>query len=110
MINQRAIAEKRIQLARTEKIYWPVVIKQENLLGIQHEIYLNPDVPVQDFSVTVPQGEYFAMGDNRDNSRDSRYWGFVPEADLVGKAFMVWFSWDSDKNNVRWARIGKTIH
>jgi signal peptidase I len=89
---------------------WPVIEKTENLLGVDHKIYLNPGMPAQDFSVTVPKGEYFAMGDNRDNSSDSRYWGFVPEANLVGKAFMVWFSWDNDKNNVRWNRIGKIIH
>lgn len=88
---------------------WPVLINQENLLGIKHPIYIRPDQPAGDFSVQVPAGNYFMMGDNRDDSYDSRYWGFVPEKDLVGKAMWVFFSWDSESNRVRWHRIGARI-
>lgn len=88
---------------------WSVELKSENLTDVSHLIYIRPDVPAQDFSVIVPPGQYFAMGDNRDNSNDSRYWGFVPEQNFVGKALWVWFSWDSDNHRIRWERIGHAI-
>ncbi|MES2142271.1 MAG: signal peptidase I [Pseudomonadota bacterium] len=87
-----------------------VLLNEENLLGIKHLIYLQPDQSMDDFSVTVPPGNYFMMGDNRDYSYDSRYWGFVPEKDLIGKAFWIFFSWDGMHNRVRWHRIGSRIH
>jgi signal peptidase I len=89
---------------------WPVLLKRENLLGIQHDIYLRPDQLPMDFSVVVPAGNYFVMGDNRDNSLDSRYWGFVPEKDFIGKAMWVFFSWNNQQHRVRWDRLGLCIH
>ncbi len=93
----------------------PVYYKQfaENLIGVQHRILNNDSVPtlnpadVKDFphkdactylydgsgfTCVVPAGNYFMMGDNRDNSADSRYWGFVPNKNIVGKAFFVWMN------------------
>jgi len=59
--------------------------------------------------ITVPEGMYFAMGDNRDNSRDSRSWGFVPRDLMLGKAVFIWMSWDNFAKDVRWKRIGEKI-
>lgn len=88
-----------------------VVLKQEDLLGIKHAIYQNPSQPAYDFKeIIVPTGMYFAMGDNRDDSADSRYWGFVPEKNIVGKAVLIWMSWDSIKDNIRWHRLIQPIH
>lgn len=59
--------------------------------------------------VTVPKGSLFVLGDNRDRSLDSRFWGFVPLEDVRGKAFIIYWSWNSQETNVRWSRIGHLI-
>ncbi len=58
---------------------------------------------------TVPDGYYFVMGDNRDRSHDSRFWGFVPKENIKGLAFIKYWSWNSDENWPRFSRIGRPI-
>ena len=84
----------------------------EQLGEHRHNILIDDNNSALDGQVTVPEGHYFVMGDNRDNSNDSRFWGFVPDANIVGKAYMIWWNsdiiWKADFS--KFARIGKSIN
>jgi signal peptidase I len=81
---------------------------EENLDGIRH-LVLRKDFSIRDGEWKVPEGHYFALGDNRNNSRDSRFWKFIPQSYMVGRAAFIWWSWDSAKGSVRWDRLGRVI-
>ncbi|MGZ4957890.1 MAG: signal peptidase I [Methylomonas sp.] len=82
---------------------------EEDLQGVEHSILISHGVSSVEDVFVVPQGQYFVMGDNRDNSNDSRYWGTVPEANLVGKAFFIWMNWDWENNGIAFSRLGTVL-
>lgn len=97
---------------------WAVKEMQENLNGVVHDIYVcmpsSTNCPglqanVNFKNLVVPQGEYFMMGDNRDNSDDGRAWGFVPEQNVMGKGWRVLLSWNSTAGKVRWDQFWKKL-
>jgi signal peptidase I len=104
-----------------------IATEGEEVEIIHNKIYINdkliddrwghftmPRSSIEDYGpVTVPEDSLFVMGDNRDNSQDSRFWGFVKINEVKGEAFIIYFSWNSNAqdllNKIRWTRFGKLI-
>ncbi|KTD23568.1 signal peptidase I (lepB-1) [Legionella lansingensis] len=109
-INGKTMKQTFVEYTTDESSGHAVAKYRENLNGVVHDIYIRPDVPADDFDVVVPPGQYFMMGDNRDDSADSRFWGFTPNEYLRGRAFLVWMSWNGKTDSIRWSKIGRLIH
>jgi len=83
---------------------------EDYIINSDSNIFPSDRQPRDNFGpVTVPSGFLFIMGDNRDNSYDSRFWGFLANEKVKGKVIKIYFSWDKDLGSVRWDRIGKII-
>ena len=92
------------QAQKVESVHFNESFKE----GI-HSILVRPFAYSDPTDTVVPEGHYFAMGDNRDNSNDSRYWGFVPAHRLVGKAVAIFWSWDHHQSSLRIERLGQAV-
>ncbi len=84
-------------------------VAMETIGDVTHRILVEPGNPGMSGEWIVPPDRYFVMGDNRDNSNDSRFWGFVPDANLVGEAFLIWLNWDIQGGVFDFTRIGNLI-
>ncbi len=91
-VNDKLVTGEQYAIHKSNKIYSAMVSSRDNLRKI-----------------LVPENKLFVMGDNRDNSHDSRFWGFVDLKAIKGKAFIIYWSWNKEKFGVRWNRIGDIL-
>jgi signal peptidase I len=133
MVNGKPLAEHQLEaIDNNDKAPLDIKSTTARKPGEAYEVYYNPDFVEEDYPIfrkdhegdgrelVIPAGKYFVMGDNRNNSEDSRYWGFVPRELVIGRAMFVYWSYDesapSNGNplfdfflNTRWSRTGTMV-
>ncbi|MDH7499904.1 MAG: signal peptidase I [candidate division NC10 bacterium] len=109
---KRVIGIPGDKLAITKK----QVFINDRPLNEPYAVHTDPNLQDGSFSprddcgpLIIPPGKYFMMGDNRDHSMDSRFWGLLDEGKIRGKAFIIYWSWDGEKFRPRWNRLGKLV-
>jgi signal peptidase I len=131
IVNGKPLPEHRIEAVdNNDKAPLKIANASTRKPGEPYDVYYNPDFVEEDYpifksagdgkEIVVPRGKYFVMGDNRNNSEDSRYWGFVPRDLVIGRAMFVYWSYDESApssgnflidffNNTRWSRSGTMV-
>jgi signal peptidase I len=112
LINDRPVPIREVNGVRHESgMFGSPRVFEEELGAGKHQIQYLHDQDDLNFSpITIPPEKVFVMGDNRDNSQDSRIWGFVDFSKILGKALIIYWSWDGDNGRwLRWERIGSLI-
>ena len=136
IVNGKPLLEHQIEaIDNNDKAPLKIVNNPPRKPGELYDVYYNPDFVEEDYPIfkaegdgkelVVPAGKYFAMGDNRNNSEDSRYWGFVPRDLVIGRAMFVYWSYDESApsstsafpfnvisdfiSNTRWSRTGALV-
>ena len=119
LVNDVALVEPYVQRDSSPDVTAPDFIWQRDYLLTSSEATRRRYRPTRDTwgPLVVPAGKYFTLGDNRDNSADSRYWGFVDEGAVKGRPLVVYFSYDREAHHalrwltsIRWSRLGSLIH
>jgi signal peptidase I len=130
IVNGKPLPEHQIEaIDHNDKAPLEIVKDPPRRPGDLYDVYYSPDFVEEDYpifkfegdghEIVVPAGKYFVMGDNRNNSEDSRYWGFVPRELVIGRAMFVYWSYDESApsngllldfiNNTRWSRTGTFV-
>lgn len=131
IVNGKPLPEHQIEaIDNNDKAPLKIVNNPPRKAGELYDVYYNPDFVEEEYpifrqvgdgpEIVVPAGNYFVMGDNRNNSEDSRYWGYVPRDMVIGRAMFVYWSYDESANsssnflldfinNTRWSRTGTMV-